>query len=91
MLRKFVIHPVRSVWPQVIPTFAMNRALIVMEKQENGDGCTIWTQIFLNLFGSHVLVLLDSKFFLHSPSRFQLDGIDCTKQLQSWILSILCQ
>ena len=33
ILRRFVIFPVTAIWPKVLPTLALNRALIVPEKQ----------------------------------------------------------
>lgn len=41
MLRKFVIYPVSAVWPTILPTLALNRALIVPERKQNINGWTI--------------------------------------------------
>lgn len=41
ILRKFVIYPVRAMWPTALPTLALNRALLKPEKKENIHGWTI--------------------------------------------------
>ncbi|ODV79853.1 OPT-domain-containing protein [Suhomyces tanzawaensis NRRL Y-17324] len=41
VLRKFVVYPTRSIWPGLLPTLALNRALLVPEKKENINGWTI--------------------------------------------------
>lgn len=41
LFRKFVIYPVVAVWPTILPTIAINKALIQPEKKENIYGWTI--------------------------------------------------
>ncbi len=42
LLRRFVIFPVEAIWPKVLPTLALNRALILPQKKgENINGWTI--------------------------------------------------
>ncbi|CCE77999.1 Piso0_000609 [Millerozyma farinosa CBS 7064] len=41
IIRKFCIYPSKSLWPSVLPTLAVNRALLVPEKGENIHGWTI--------------------------------------------------
>lgn len=41
LLRRFAIYPVEAIWPSVLPTLALNRALLVPEKRENIHGWTI--------------------------------------------------
>lgn len=41
ILRKIVIYPVRAVWPTILPTLALNRALLKKEKKESIHGWTI--------------------------------------------------
>lgn len=41
ILRRFCIYPVKSLWPNILPTLAMNRALLAPEKQESANGWTI--------------------------------------------------
>ncbi|KAK7681141.1 hypothetical protein QCA50_015756 [Cerrena zonata] len=39
--KKFVIYPTRSIWPSILPTLAVNKALMKPEKHENINGWTI--------------------------------------------------
>lgn len=41
ILRKIVIYPTRAVWPTLLPTIALNQALLKPEKKENTHGWTI--------------------------------------------------
>lgn len=41
ILRRFVIFPVTALWPQVLPTLALNRALVNKEKVETVNGWRI--------------------------------------------------
>lgn len=41
LLRKFVVYPVRAMWPTILPTLALNRALLSQEKKENINGWKI--------------------------------------------------
>jgi OPT family small oligopeptide transporter len=41
LLRRFVIYPVRAIWPSILPTMALNQALLVGEKKRNIHGWTI--------------------------------------------------
>ncbi|KAK3346063.1 oligopeptide transporter protein [Lasiosphaeria hispida] len=41
LLRRFVIYPVEALWPSILPTLALNRALLVPEKKETVHGWTI--------------------------------------------------
>lgn len=34
LIRRFVIYPVEALWPNILPTVALNRALLVPEKKE---------------------------------------------------------
>lgn len=41
ILRRFVIYPHDMIWPKVLPTLALNRALLVPEKKETINGWSI--------------------------------------------------
>ncbi|UNI13290.1 oligopeptide transporter 6 [Purpureocillium takamizusanense] len=41
MLRRFVVYPVEALWPSILPTVALNRALLVPEKQVTINGWSI--------------------------------------------------
>ncbi|KAG5979052.1 hypothetical protein E4U55_005617 [Claviceps digitariae] len=50
MLRRFVIYPVEALWPSVLPTLALNRALLVPEKKETIHGWSLSRYKFFFLF-----------------------------------------
>ncbi|KAF3987056.1 hypothetical protein FT663_04611 [Candidozyma haemuli var. vulneris] len=41
LFRKFVVYPVSAIWPTILPTLAINKALVQPEKKENINGWTI--------------------------------------------------
>ncbi|CAI5756014.1 unnamed protein product [Candida verbasci] len=41
IMRKFAVYPIKSIWPTILPTLALNRALLAPEKKENINGWTI--------------------------------------------------
>ena len=41
LLRRFAVYPKEAIWPSVLPTVALNRALLVPSKRENIHGWTI--------------------------------------------------
>ncbi|KAK6200889.1 OPT oligopeptide transporter protein-domain-containing protein [Scheffersomyces amazonensis] len=41
IMRKFAIYPIRSIWPTILPTLALNKALMQPERKENINGWTI--------------------------------------------------
>lgn len=41
ILRRFVVYPVEAIWPRVLPTLALNRALLVPETYEKINGWTV--------------------------------------------------
>ncbi|KAK9352983.1 oligopeptide transporter [Lipomyces doorenjongii] len=41
VLRRWVIYPVKAVWPSVLPSIALSRALLKPDKRENIHGWTI--------------------------------------------------
>ncbi|KAG6011086.1 hypothetical protein E4U43_008509 [Claviceps pusilla] len=52
MLRRFVIYPVEALWPSILPTLALNRALLVPEKKETLHGWSMSRYRFFFLFFS---------------------------------------
>ncbi|TWU75371.1 hypothetical protein ED733_000554 [Metarhizium rileyi] len=38
LLRRFVVYPIEALWPNILPTLALNRALLVPEKKETLHG-----------------------------------------------------
>lgn len=41
IMRKFAVYPIKSIWPTVLPTLALNKALMQKEKKTNINGWTI--------------------------------------------------
>lgn len=41
ILRKFAVYPIKSIWPTLLPTLALNKALLQTEKKANINGWTI--------------------------------------------------
>jgi hypothetical protein len=41
LLQRFVIYPIRAIWPSILPTMALNHALLVGDKKRNVHGWTI--------------------------------------------------
>lgn len=41
LLRRFVIYPVEALWPSMLPTLALNKALLVPDKKETIHGWSI--------------------------------------------------
>lgn len=41
LMRKFLVYPVSAIWPSIMPTLALNKALIQPEKKANINGWTI--------------------------------------------------
>ncbi|QWU88306.1 hypothetical protein CA3LBN_002571 [Candidozyma haemuli] len=41
LFRKFVVYPVTAIWPTILPTLAINKALVQPEKKEKINGWTI--------------------------------------------------
>ncbi|AEO69734.1 uncharacterized protein THITE_43241 [Thermothielavioides terrestris NRRL 8126] len=53
LLRRFVIYPIEAIWPSVLPTVALNRALLVPESRETVHGWTISRyRFFFIVFGA---------------------------------------
>ncbi|KAJ5933993.1 hypothetical protein N7454_006322 [Penicillium verhagenii] len=52
LLRRFVVYPIEAIWPNILPTLALNRALLVPEKKETINGWTISRyKFFFLVFG----------------------------------------
>ncbi|OTA00189.1 hypothetical protein A9Z42_0058190 [Trichoderma parareesei] len=50
LLRRFVVYPVEAIWPNILPTVALNRALLVPEKTETIHGWRLSRYKFFFLF-----------------------------------------
>lgn len=53
LLRRFVVYPIEAIWPNILPTLALNRALLVPEGNEVVHGWSISRyKFFFIVFGS---------------------------------------
>ncbi|KAK9467165.1 OPT oligopeptide transporter protein-domain-containing protein [Lipomyces arxii] len=53
ILRRWCVYPVKSVWPTVLPTLALNRALLMPEKKSTINGWTVSRyRFFLYVFAA---------------------------------------
>lgn len=50
VLRRIVVYPVRAMWPTLLPTIALNRALTLPESFENVNGWTCSRNKFFAIF-----------------------------------------
>jgi OPT family small oligopeptide transporter len=50
MLRRFVVYPIQAIWPSILPTIALNRALLVNESHENINGWCMSRYKFFFIF-----------------------------------------
>jgi OPT family small oligopeptide transporter len=50
LLRRFVVYPVEAIWPNILPTVALNRALLVPEKKETIHGWQLSRYKFFFIF-----------------------------------------
>lgn len=41
IMRKFAVYPIKSIWPSILPTLALNKALMQPEKRERINGWSI--------------------------------------------------
>ncbi|KAK9357137.1 OPT oligopeptide transporter protein-domain-containing protein [Lipomyces starkeyi] len=69
ILRRWVIYPTKSMWPSILPTLALNRALLVPEMQPPANGWFMSRyKFFFVCFGGMFLFLPD--FFFTALSDF---------------------
>jgi OPT family small oligopeptide transporter len=50
MLRRFVVYPIQAIWPSILPTVALNRALLVKESHESINGWRMSRYKFFFIF-----------------------------------------
>ncbi|KAK9463927.1 OPT oligopeptide transporter protein-domain-containing protein [Lipomyces oligophaga] len=49
ILRRWVVYPVKAVWPTILPTLQLNRTLVVPERRTNVHGWTVSKYKFFNI------------------------------------------
>jgi OPT family small oligopeptide transporter len=71
ILRKFCIYPSRAVWPTLLPTIALNRALLRRERKESIHGWKISSyNFFWIVFGSMFLYFWIPNYLFQAVSYF---------------------
>jgi OPT family small oligopeptide transporter len=71
MLRRFVIYPTEALWPSILPTLALNRALLVPEKKETIHGWSISRyKFFFTVFGCMFVYFWFPDFIFNALSYF---------------------
>lgn len=71
LLRRFVVYPVEALWPNILPTLALNRALLVPEKRETVHGWTLSRyKFFFIVFGAMLVYYWLPAFLFPALSAF---------------------
>ncbi|CAH2355442.1 oligopeptide transporter 2 [[Candida] railenensis] len=71
ILRRFACYPVKAIWPTVLPTLALNRALLSPDRKENINGWTISRyNYFFTLFGASFLYFWIPDYLFQALSTF---------------------
>lgn len=71
LMRKISIYPVRSLWPIILPTIALNKALVEKEHKTNINGWTISRyRLFLYIFLGAFIYFWIPNYFFQSTSMF---------------------
>lgn len=83
ILRRFVVYPSRALWPTVMPTIAINKALLGKEKYESGMSrynfffLTFFIMFIYNWFPTYILNILNTFNWMTwiKPSNINLANI----------------
>ncbi|KAJ8143157.1 hypothetical protein OY671_003715 [Metschnikowia pulcherrima] len=71
IMRKFAVYPTRAIWPSILPTLALNKALIQKEPKENINGWTISRyRFFLIAFVASFLYFWFPDYIFQALSTF---------------------
>ena len=71
IMRKFAIYPIKSIWPTILPTLALNKALMQPERKENINGWTVSKYNFLFItFGCSFLYFWVPNYLFGALSTF---------------------
>ncbi|KAJ5725985.1 uncharacterized protein N7483_007342 [Penicillium malachiteum] len=71
LLRRFVVYPMEAIWPNILPTLALNRALLVPKKKDSIHGWTISRyKFFFIVFGSMFVYFWFPDFIFQALSYF---------------------
>ncbi|KAF7122077.1 hypothetical protein CNMCM5793_000032 [Aspergillus hiratsukae] len=71
LLRRFVVYPVEAIWPNILPTLALNRALLVPEKKQTIHGWSMSRyKFFFVVFGAMFIYFWFPDFIFQALSYF---------------------
>ncbi|KAJ8097257.1 OPT oligopeptide transporter protein-domain-containing protein [Lipomyces tetrasporus] len=71
VLRKWVVSPQKTMWPTVLPTLALNRALLITEKKTSTNGWTISSyRFFFIVFGASFVYFFFPEYIFKALSVF---------------------
>lgn len=65
LLRRFVVYPVETIWPALLPTIALNKALLLPERKETVHGWSLsrYQVFFICFFGMFVYFWIPGYLF----------------------------
>lgn len=71
IMRKFSVYPIKAIWPTILPTLALNKALMQPDKKEKIHGWTISRYHFYFLtFGASFLYFWFPNYIFQALSTF---------------------
>ncbi|KAM9937019.1 hypothetical protein OXX80_003435 [Metschnikowia pulcherrima] len=71
IMRKFAVYPTRAIWPSILPTLALNKALVQKEPRENINGWKISRyNFFLIAFSGSFLYFWFPDYIFQALSYF---------------------
>jgi len=71
LLRRFVVYPTQTFWPNILPTLALNRALLVPEAKETINGWSMSRyRFFFTFFGAMFIYFWFPNFIFNALSYF---------------------
>lgn len=87
IMRKFTVYPIRSIWPSILPTLALNSALMKPEKKEiiNGWKLSRYTFFFIFFVASFIYFWVPNYLFYALSSFNWMTWIDP----QNWNLAAI--
>ncbi|TQV94210.1 oligopeptide transporter protein [Cordyceps javanica] len=71
LLRRFVVYPVETIWPALLPTIALNKALLIPERKETVHGWSLSRyQVFFIFFAGMFLYFWIPGYLFPAMSTF---------------------
>ncbi|KAL6454626.1 OPT2 Oligopeptide transporter 2 [Candida maltosa Xu316] len=71
LMRKFVVYPVKAMWPSILPGIALNRTMVTYAKRENINGWSISAySFFFSVFGISFFYFWIPDYLFTAVSQF---------------------